>query len=316
MPEAAPQRSNSQANDTEPFSDLEVYNVESLSTGNLQSRFAVAPELSDLDGLHPYRPADRDGLHPYHPRIGRSKDANGLIIVNESNLRRSIVIKASRHPGLGWIFREWTFQELKIVRLVILALTIVIIGSIVGGVVGSRQNTRSSGPTTQPPATEPTRSSNATNGSSSASLPKPSPPWLDAVPARGDAALAVPEGQYQLPLNVTSETRDCFPDSTYGVLWDCKNIPPVQISISSPFEIVWHGPLEDDIFEGNLTYGAQPPSHAFAQTQFQLVSTQFQLASYTDINSPELGIAMYFTTLFTKWVISQFLRSIQPTGNS
>lgn len=285
-------RATLQRVDAEPFSDLEVYNVERLSTGNLQPRLAFAPELSD-----------RDGLHPYHPKVGRNGDGNGLVLVNEQNLPPSAVVQDPKKSRFGWMFREWTFRERKIARLAVLIfIVVVVIGGAVGGVLGSRKSHSDSTPNAIQNSPKPstgsssaTASSSSTNPTGSRNLPKPTPSWLDAVPTTTDAALSVPSGHYELPLKRTNESQDCFGDPAYSLLWTCSNSSTLRFDISSPVEIAWQGPLDPNAMS-DLIYGDQLPIDGTAV---------YQLAPYMDIKSPELGTAMFFNFPFNRRVISQ-----------
>lgn len=294
MPESEEQHlphSNLPGTDAEPFSDLEVYNVENLSRGNLHPRLAFAPKLSD-----------RDGLHPYHPRVGKNGDSNGLVVVNEENLRPSASTVAPGKYGFRWLFREWTFQERKVARLALFVFAGVVIGSVVGGVVGSRKSHSSSSGNAATPdspnqstiSTTRTSSPSPINPTSSGTLSQPTPSWLDAVPTKADVALSVASGSYEVPLNRTVQSQDCFGDPAYSLLWTCQTSPTLRFAISSPVEIAWGGPLDPN--DGaHLVYGDQLP---------ELSADQVQLAPYIDIKQPDLGIAMFFSEPFKRMVIS------------
>lgn len=145
---------DSQDANAEPFSDLEVYNVEHSSTENLHSRLSFAPEPVHHDGPNTHYTNNHnggyssyarncDGPLPNHPIVGRYADSNGLVLVNEQNLGRSTISEKSKKKvkqhAFGRFSRDWTFRERKAVRLFILVLTILIIGGVLGGVFGSRK---------------------------------------------------------------------------------------------------------------------------------------------------------------------------------
>ncbi|KAL9621747.1 MAG: hypothetical protein Q9160_003865 [Pyrenula sp. 1 TL-2023] len=110
---------------TRPFSNLEVVQVERLPSVDLIPAHALTPIPSDETG----------------PQFGHSQVENGtgLILVNEQNLQPSATVGNEKQHAFGWAFRDWTFRERKMARIIALTVLAASVGGGLAGVFGSRR---------------------------------------------------------------------------------------------------------------------------------------------------------------------------------
>ncbi|KAL9113391.1 MAG: hypothetical protein Q9227_002432 [Pyrenula ochraceoflavens] len=252
-----------QHGNTGPFSDLEVVQVEHLRQENLQPRLAS-------------RNSGRDGLHPYHPRVANCKESNGLIIVNEQNVKplHSSTKGPSATPSTK---SKWTRKRKKRVRAVIIVLVLfVILGTITGGVLASRKNKNSHPSSTQATATA------TTNSITTA---------LDAIPTPTTTPLDVQTGTYTLSMGLKLNSSRCIGGTASLSAWACQNVSEPEVTFFNPLTAVFQDPSR---IASNLKYDAQLPAFNGKVFPFEAV---------TDKQAPQLGTAMFFFTLFDKLVI-------------
>ncbi|OQU97627.1 hypothetical protein CLAIMM_03528 [Cladophialophora immunda] len=284
-------------------SDLELVSgpgvVESLQSDNLQPYHPTVPTNRDPAGPIPYHPdvptnQDPHGLIPYHPRTAGYEDVDGLIPTEgrfsdtpEKDLEHHFALcgieislfrrkhQAPRRPSAGQRYicglsalRFW------IVVIVAVVLAAAIIGGAVGGVLSTGDDSTASIPSSSVTSTT----------------------WLDAIPTTTTPYTpSLPTGSYTLPLHQTLQIDTCIEDAANLAACDCMNTASMSFQTNNGTQnlprITFNDSLPDPT---QIRYGPQLP---------QLNNTSFDLAPYLDTNREELGVAMFFSTLFDKYII-------------
>ena len=122
--------------------------------------------------------------------------------------------------------------------------------------------------------------------------------WLDAEPAQtGPSTPPCPTGHYSIPLNQTQEINTCVVDARYSSVWECFDFDRLGIKIfdnsgSPPLSVAFDDySVRPQLFR----YGPQPPDFN---------GSAFTLQPYMDKEDNDLGVALFFSVLFDKLIIS------------
>ena len=125
--------------------------------------------------------------------------------------------------------------------------------------------------------------------------------WLDADPAEtGPSTPSCPTGHFTIPFNQTSNVAACVIDSLYSSTWECLDFARLGISVfdtssTPPFSVVFDDySVRPQLFK----YGPQPPDFN---------GSTFTMNPYLDKEDDELGVALFFSVLFDKLVISKLV---------
>ncbi|KIW10551.1 hypothetical protein PV08_11515 [Exophiala spinifera] len=167
----------------------------------------------------------------------------------------------------------WVWIVLSVV--VVLAGTL---GGVIGGVVGNRKGSQRA----------------AASGASSTTTV-----WLDADPAStGPSTPSCPTGHWTVPLNQTDQIEACVVDPQLGDVWDCMDNAKLGITITetdnnsgAPLSVIFD---DYSVHPSLFRYGPQPPDFN---------GSSFGLDPFIDKDDDELGVALFFSTLFDKIII-------------
>ncbi|KAJ9493986.1 hypothetical protein LTR99_010921 [Exophiala xenobiotica] len=167
----------------------------------------------------------------------------------------------------------WTW----IILMVVVCLATVL-GGVIGGVVGNQKGVQRAA---------------ASAASATTTI------WLDADPAStGPTTPPCPTGHWTIPLNQTDQIDTCVVDPVFSSVWDCMNKAKLGISVFENTD--GDGPPVSVSFDDYslrpqlFRYGPQPPDFN---------GSSFGLKPFKDKDDDELGVALFFSTLFDKIVI-------------
>ncbi|KAK6379212.1 hypothetical protein LTS17_006130 [Exophiala oligosperma] len=153
-----------------------------------------------------------------------------------------------------------------------------VLGGVIGGVVGNQKGAQRA----------------AASGASATTTV-----WLDADPAStGPSTPSCPTGHWTIPLNQTDQIDTCVVDPGLPGVWDCMNNAKLGVSIietdddsGPPLSVTFD---DYSVLPQLFRYGPQPPDFN---------GSSYGLKPFIDKDDDQLGVALFFSTLFDKIVI-------------
>lgn len=125
--------------------------------------------------------------------------------------------------------------------------------------------------------------------------------WLDADPAEtGPSTPSCPTGHYTIPFNNTVEVNNCVLDRDYANTWECLDYAKLGINLFDNAGVPPLSAVFDDysVRPQLFRYGPQPPDFN---------GSSFIMQPYKDKEHSDLGVALFFSVLFDKLIISKCL---------
>jgi hypothetical protein len=194
--------------------------------------------------------------------------------------------EVARKEGLYERSKKRKCCGIPLVILVLLIIVIIVsaaVGGVVGGVVGNRKGV------------------DHAKAASAATTTV----WLDADPVTtGASTPTVPAGHYTIPINNIGQVEKCVTNQNMGYAWDCMDSASLGITVLKQDPEESGGSDTSIQFDDYSTiprlfrYGPQPPD--FNGTKFDMMPVE-------DVDNRDYGVAMFFSHLFDKLVISKLL---------
>lgn len=135
--------------------------------------------------------------------------------------------------------------------------------------------------------------------------------WLDAVPTTlGPNAPTLPTGHFQIPLNQSEEIKQCIPNPADYPAWGCMDIAYIGVLVFQDNDTETGDTIMKAVFEDfsvntqDFRYGPQPPDFN---------GSEFNLSPMMDKDAGDLGVAMFFSVLFDKLSISEYISNLFRT---